>query len=181
MARTPCAGRTRRPPTAFSGDLRAVARCHRAGDASDALLRILAAFPATDWGGRIDETHEGTMDSWRCAFGNKLLNRPRRPLSGCPLAVTAFRPEGVFEPVGDGDAAIGCAFGYDAFGPKVHCNMGPVVFAAYELVPLGAQLLLPGPVRRNQAPKGSHDEPDSVVKIRIPERRDIADLVRQGS
>src|SRR5487761_1137815 len=163
MARTLLEGRTRRRQTALSTDLRGVVRYRRVVDASESLPRIPASFPAADWTRRVGKARKGSFDGGRCAFGNELVNWSRRPLSGSPLAIVGFCPEDILEPVGNCEAAVGCALGNDPCGPEVHRNMGPVVFASYEFVPLGVEFLLPSLVGREQAPQRTNDQHDSVI------------------
>ena len=98
-----------------------------------------------------------------------------------------LNPKDVFKVVRNGDTTILGTFGDDAFRPKVHGQLRPVVVAAGKLVPVALELSGPRPVVCEKLPEGGEDDSSPVVEIGCPERCDrfnalseLAQFVNKG-
>ena len=89
-------------------------------------------------------------------------------------------PEAGFVAVGDGEGAVLGAFGDDAFGPDAVGEVGPVVVAAFELLPGGFEDFLPGLVAEVLPQRGGGDL-HAVVEVGLPEFGDLFEGGLEGA
>ena len=85
----------------------------------------------------------------------------------------------VFQAVGDGDGAVAFAGFFHALGPDAVGEVGPIVFAGFQVVPAGFEACVPFGEAEELPERAGGDE-DAVVEVGLPgELDDALDLVAQ--
>ena len=89
-------------------------------------------------------------------------------------------PEAGLVAVCDGEGAVFGTFGDDALGPDAVGEVGPVVVAAFELLPGVFEDFLPG-IMAEVLPEGGGGDLDAVVEVGLPEFGDGFEGVFKGA